>query len=91
MQQKKIINTTYVATKKNEFVITLPKLIGHEIIEIISEFSDYPLKKSEYIWDILKGILIIKTKDGIVEGEILNINSFEIDVYSDPPEDRPEP
>ena len=91
MQQKKIINTTYVATKKNEFVITLPKLIGHEIIEIISEFSDYPLKKSEYIWDILKGILIIKTKDGIEEGEILNINSFEIDVYSDQKEKKKEP
>lgn len=91
MQQKKTIKTNYVATKKNEFVIKLPKLIGHEIIEIISEFSDYPLKRSEYIWDRLKGILIIKTKEGVLEGEMLHIQSFVVEIDSDPTEDRPEP
>lgn len=91
MQQKKTIKTNYMATKKNEFVIQIPQLIGHELIEVISEFSDYPLKKSEYVWDSAKGILIIKTKEGILEGEILNIESFVVEIDSDPTEERPEP
>lgn len=91
MQQKKTIKTNYMATKKNEFVIKIPQLIGHELIEVISEFSDYPLKKSEYVWDRVKGILIIKTKEGILEGEILNIESFVVEIDSDPTEERPEP
>ena len=91
MQQKKTIKTNYMATKKNEFVIQIPKLIGHEIIEVISEFAKKKLKKSEYAWDNEKGILIIKTKEGIIGGEILNIESFVIEVPSDPTEERPEP
>lgn len=91
MQQKKTIKTNYMATKKNEFVIQIPKLIGHELIEVISEFADYPLKKSEYAWDRVKGILIIKTKEGIVEGEMLNIQSFVVELASDPTDERPEP
>lgn len=38
-----------MATKKNEFVIQIPKLIGHELIEVISEFADYPLKKANML------------------------------------------
>lgn len=91
MKQQKTIKTNYIATKNNEFVIQIPKLINHEIIEVISEFTTKKLKKSEYVWDNKKGILTIKTKEGIIRGEILNIESFVVEIDSDPDEERPEP